>query len=334
MALDELAATIAAIKERINGHRASLAANETRTRQVLIDPLLAALGWNVSDPNQVELEYDVRGRRADYALLVDAKPVAVIEAKRLGHQLVDDNTMQVMNYANTAGIEYMVVTNGDEWKMYSVFERGPIEERVIMDLNVAGLASHVSALKSLSLWHANLNLGPTPTVASNPVLVLPVRPDPVPSEDESGRESTNGNDGEIAGDWQILGGLVVQGRDKPPTKIRIGSTDVILPPYNEKRKSPPYKDWTGFLVSFAKWLVDSKRLTFQNCPVTQYEGSKRYLVNNEPIHLSGRKFHAAHEIGRQLWIEKNLDTPGKKRSLTHLLEHCGIDPQTILVRFD
>ena len=40
MALDDLAATIETIKERIVGHRTSLAANETRTRQVLIDPLL------------------------------------------------------------------------------------------------------------------------------------------------------------------------------------------------------------------------------------------------------------------------------------------------------
>ena len=83
MALDELAATIETIKSRINEHGISLAANETRTRQVLIDPLLDALGWDVSDPDQVELEYDVRGKRADYALKSNGRVVGVIEAKSL-----------------------------------------------------------------------------------------------------------------------------------------------------------------------------------------------------------------------------------------------------------
>ena len=122
MALDELAATIATIKERIDDHRTSLAANETRTRQVLIDPLLAALGWDVSDPNLVELEYSAGQGRADYALLGEHGPVAVVEAKRLGEYLDDKHVMQVLNYANSQGIGYMVVCNGDEWRMYDVFQ--------------------------------------------------------------------------------------------------------------------------------------------------------------------------------------------------------------------
>ena len=171
----------------------------------------------------------------------------------------------------------------------------------------------------------NLNSGPMPTVASNPVLLPPGSPDRVPSEEKDGRESTNDNDAAIAGNWQIFGELAVQSRDKPPTGVRIGAEDVSL---------SPYKDWTGFFVGFAKWLVESGKLVAANCPVHLHENSKMHLVSENPIHPSSRAFDSTEEIGAGLWIEKNLDTPGKKRSLIYLLKHCGVDPVTVLVKID
>jgi type I restriction enzyme R subunit len=72
---------------------------EAQTRAELIDKLLANSGWNVNDPSQVVLEYDIRtalppgilepltpyaGHQfADYILQgKDGKPLAVIEAKK------------------------------------------------------------------------------------------------------------------------------------------------------------------------------------------------------------------------------------------------------------
>ena len=113
MALDDLKETIETLRERIQAHRAYLAGNETRTRQVLIDPMIRTLGWDVGDPDSVELEYGIKRKWADYALMGSGGPIAVIEAKSLGTPLNDDVMMQVLNYANTDGIDYMVVTNGD-----------------------------------------------------------------------------------------------------------------------------------------------------------------------------------------------------------------------------
>ena len=47
MALDDLKETIETLRERIQAHRPYLEGNETRTRQVLIDPVLHTLGWDV-----------------------------------------------------------------------------------------------------------------------------------------------------------------------------------------------------------------------------------------------------------------------------------------------
>ena len=172
MALDGLQAVIESLQSRIESHRAHLSENETRTRQVLIDPLLRELGWDVSDPDQVELEYSAgTGReKADYVLMSQGKPVAVIEAKRLGYRLDQSETMQVLNYANSRGIAYMAVTNGDEWRMYDVFAQKPIEEQVIMEFSITRTPAHESALQSLRIWNPNLSSGSGPVGASESIV--------------------------------------------------------------------------------------------------------------------------------------------------------------------
>lgn len=58
-------------------------------RYSLIDPLLRELGRDTGDPDQVQPEYRVGTGRAEYALLRDGSPVAMVEAKSLGTSLTD-----------------------------------------------------------------------------------------------------------------------------------------------------------------------------------------------------------------------------------------------------
>ena len=154
MALDDLQAIIEKLQNMIEAHRDYLSRHETRTRQVLIDPLLRELGWEVSDPAAIELEYTVKlqytvGKKwADYTLMfkdesmsdTDPKPVAVIEAKPLGSDLEDDEMMQVLNYANRDGIDYMIVTDGDRWEMYEVFRRGHVGRTSVDEVAIVSTA--------------------------------------------------------------------------------------------------------------------------------------------------------------------------------------------------
>ncbi len=336
MALDELAATIETIKQRIIDHRSSLAANETRTRQVLIDPLLAALGWDVSDPDQVELEYDVRGRRADYALLVAAQPVAVIEAKRLGHQLVDDNTMQVMNYANTAGIEFMVVTNGDEWKMYSVFERGAIEERIIMELSVAGFESHVIALKSLTMWRTNLGTSSAPTEANEPVIKsLPDFQSPTSHPGEirdsnAGRQRpadrTQSNDqmgvNQIGEGWHSVADKTFSPAHKRAAKYRLESKEFDT------------KNFTDAFVEVAAWLIRSNRLSVNHCPIKSTPRGAKYVIASAPIHENGNVFKSARELPNGLIMEVHSSSEDKLDMLRKILELSGVSGDSVQIKWE
>ena len=171
MALDDLQRVIENLRNMIEVHRDYLSEDETRTRQVLIDPLLRKLGWDVSDPQAVELEYKVGPQRADYALMSNGQPVAVIEAKRLGRDLEDNEMMQVLNYANRDGTDYMIVTDGDRWMMYDVFRRGALNNRLLMELQLSQMPAHKNALQALAMWNPNLVSDGSPSEAARPVFL-------------------------------------------------------------------------------------------------------------------------------------------------------------------
>ena len=85
MWLDELSKTVETLAKRIREHGTTLTGSEAATRYGLIDPLLMALGWDLSDPSQVRPEYPTgEGTRADYAMLHQSEPYLIIEAKKLG----------------------------------------------------------------------------------------------------------------------------------------------------------------------------------------------------------------------------------------------------------
>ena len=168
--LDDLQAVIEQLQNTIKTHNDYLSGKETRTRQVLIDPLLQELGWEVSDPDAVQLEYGIEKKRADYALMSGGGPVAVIEAKGLGKPLTDTVTTQAHSYVNEEGIPYMIVTDGNRWEMYEVFKKAALKERLLMEFQLSKQPAHEIALQVLRIWKPNLASG-KPKKAMKPVLV-------------------------------------------------------------------------------------------------------------------------------------------------------------------
>ena len=118
MASELLLETIAMLKQRISIRGDYLARNEVPTRQMLVDPLLRALGWDFEDTDRVSLEHPVRQGRIDYALRLDGVSMVAIEAKRLGTDLGDQVRLQAYRYAIQGGIKYAVMTDGNRWAMF------------------------------------------------------------------------------------------------------------------------------------------------------------------------------------------------------------------------
>lgn len=67
--------------------------------KTLIDEQLRELGWNLTNFNEITKEYPLpNGQRADYVILYDNKPIAIIEAKKQGVDLASA-IIQAKNYA-------------------------------------------------------------------------------------------------------------------------------------------------------------------------------------------------------------------------------------------
>jgi hypothetical protein len=97
------------------------------------EPVLRALGWNVEDLEEVQREYKTkrRDRPVDYALLLLRTPRLFIEAKALGEHLSDRKWVnQIMGYAAVAGVEWIALTDGDEYRLYNAHAAVSADEKL------------------------------------------------------------------------------------------------------------------------------------------------------------------------------------------------------------
>ncbi|MBW8190291.1 DEAD/DEAH box helicase family protein [Neiella marina] len=109
----------------------SLEWNETKTRELLIDSMLADAGWDVTNDQQVGIEVkcispiDNRNLRVDYVLWGDDHlPLAIVEAKRASDQDLAAGREQAREYAaaleaQTGQRPVIFVTNGYETEIWN-----------------------------------------------------------------------------------------------------------------------------------------------------------------------------------------------------------------------
>ena len=111
---------------------------EYPTRTIFIDPMLRALGWDVEDPDEVQLEYPtIDGKSVDYAPIVNRKPVLFIEAKSLNDPLTDVKAItQVVGYAANAGVEWCILTNGITYKVYRSTEKAKAPDKLMFEVSI------------------------------------------------------------------------------------------------------------------------------------------------------------------------------------------------------
>ncbi|MEU4779376.1 hypothetical protein [Micromonospora sp. NPDC023633] len=106
---------------------------EQNTKAGLIEPVIGALGWDLFDPDEVHREYRRRGtdNPVDYALLLLRTPRLFVEAKGLGENLDDPRwANQTISYAAVAGVEWVALTDGAEWRIYNAHAPVPIEHKL------------------------------------------------------------------------------------------------------------------------------------------------------------------------------------------------------------
>lgn len=138
--MSPLSTVIDRARERVRDYRdRRVRLTESDTIRVLVLPVLEALGWDLQDVEEVRSEYRHASadNPVDYALFLHGSPSLFVEAKALGVSLDDRKPLlQTLNYANAAGVDWCVLTNGSEWRIYKVHAPVAAEEKLFLTVRL------------------------------------------------------------------------------------------------------------------------------------------------------------------------------------------------------
>lgn len=144
--MTDLGLVLDTVRERITRHQRENI-GEQDTKAALIVPVLRALGWDVEDLEDVKLEYRRRpaDNPVDYALFLLRSPRLFIEAKSLGARIDDGKwASQILAYATVAGVEWVALTDGNEWRIYNSHATVPVEQKLFRVVRIADPGDHAA----------------------------------------------------------------------------------------------------------------------------------------------------------------------------------------------
>jgi hypothetical protein len=154
--MQALLQAIATVQVRIQARRSLYANSEYQTRYGLIDPVLRALDWDTSNPDEVQVDCDVKvsadtrvSGRADYLLMYQDRVLVVIEAKALG-KLDQSAVSQGFTYCGALGAPLLVCTDGESWEIYDLNK--PVASARTSQLLFSKDSTSVIAQTLLTLW--------------------------------------------------------------------------------------------------------------------------------------------------------------------------------------
>jgi hypothetical protein len=154
--LQQLAKRIPALCEHLQ--------TEEATKNALVMPFIAALGYDVFNPLEVgpELNADYgtkKGEKVDYAIKKDDKIIMLFECKHCGGDLSIDHASQLFRYFSVTEARIGVLTNGMTYRFFTDLESpNKMDEKPFLEVNMLELSeAAVSELKKLTKPAFNLD---------------------------------------------------------------------------------------------------------------------------------------------------------------------------------
>jgi len=148
----ELQDALATVARKIRRYRDGGGINEQDTKAALIEPVFRALGWDLTDPDEVKREHrhGSQANPVDYAFVLNGEthPVLLLEAKALGSPL-ERHTHQLLGYAAVAGVEWVVLTDGHEYRLYNAHAKGDAAEKLFRSFCVPSARGEDATVLSL-----------------------------------------------------------------------------------------------------------------------------------------------------------------------------------------
>lgn len=161
------------IKEIANRYdkQAANIQTEEATKNALIMPFIASLGYDIFNPSEVIPEFtaDVgikKGEKVDYAIKKDDQIILLVECKHCGVNLQDEHASQLFRYFHTTSARFGLLTNGLIYQFYSdIEEPNKMDEKPFFEFDIRDIGDHnIKELKKFA--KNNFSLTDILTVAS------------------------------------------------------------------------------------------------------------------------------------------------------------------------
>jgi hypothetical protein len=138
---------------------------EEATKNALVMPFIAALGYNVFDPTEIVPEFTAdlgtkRGEKVDYAIVREDKVRVLFECKKLGGELKQHQHSQLHRYFGVTDARIAVLTDGRRYLLFADLDRPNVmDSRPFLEVDLADLKEEaVNELAKLSKDQFDLDL--------------------------------------------------------------------------------------------------------------------------------------------------------------------------------
>ncbi|PRQ03430.1 hypothetical protein ENSA5_15910 [Enhygromyxa salina] len=160
MSFEDKLKNLAAKAEKTRG----MLETEEATKNALVMPFIAALGYDVFDPTEVVPEFtaDVgikKGEKVDYVIKRGEDIVMLVEAKKVAADLAIEHSSQLFRYFTVTKARIAVLTNGVVFRFYSdLEENNKMDEKPFLELNLLDLReSLINEVSKLSKSNFDLD---------------------------------------------------------------------------------------------------------------------------------------------------------------------------------
>jgi hypothetical protein len=105
--------------------------NESDTVTIVIDMLAELFGYEKF--SEITTELAISKTYCDLAIKIDSEVKFLIEVKAIGIDLKTDHIRQVVNYGSNKGTDWVILTNGNSWKIFKISFGKPIKSDLIYE---------------------------------------------------------------------------------------------------------------------------------------------------------------------------------------------------------
>lgn len=107
--------------------------NESDTCIIVTDILSEVFGYDKY--SEVTSEHAVKGTFCDLAVNIGGACQFLIEVKAIGLELKDAHVKQAVDYAANKGIDWVILTNSVNWRIYKVSFTKPIDQELVAEFD-------------------------------------------------------------------------------------------------------------------------------------------------------------------------------------------------------